>query len=440
MIQKLLSLLLTALLQNEPKAAASAKRGLFYKTSPQLLNAACRKIKGVYIVYMLGKTMKSAITDLKLMALTKRKATVFAIALLLLSMPLMTLSISLVQADAGGTGKFLTVEIVGEGYVTATKVQSGETWNFYQNGTEKVGAGTVLLQANASEGWEFSQWGGELAGISENPTEYKTAKYGYVLATFVKKIYTITAYAIGNGTINPLGGMPAKYVEVPVEYGASQTFEFTPDTGNHTSAILVDTAYLGSFAQSYTFEYVTADHTIKVYFSAAGTATVPAGNDVTAFLDSGAGLTFSNTDGGTATGENVYYPVGGATAWDINVTFTFTGEVNVTLVYNDTGLSLQDEQNLRLIRGDSAEAIRSDVNHDLVVDGTDVSIVANAVKQGEWYNPLLDINNDGFVDETDIHIVNANKGAILEDITDGINTDLNIIWGTTGHFSIFGVR
>jgi len=68
------------------------------------------------------------------------------------------------------------------------------------------------------------------------------------------------------------------------------------------------------------------------------------------------------------------------------------------------------------------------------------SIVANAVKQGYWYDPLLDLNNDGFVDEADVHIVNANKGTILEDITDGIDTDLNIIWGTTDQFSIFGVH
>jgi len=52
----------------------------------------------------------------------------------------------------------------------------------------------------------------------------------------------------------------------------------------------------------------------------------------------------------------------------------------------------------------------------------------------------LDLNNDGFVDEADIHIVDANKGKILKDIADGINTDLNIIWGTTGQFSVFGVR
>ncbi len=349
----------------------------------------------------------------------------------------MMLNIPLVQAEAGGTGKFLTMEIVGEGSVTATKVASGETWDFYWADppmTEKVGAGTVKLEAFASNGWTFSCWEGDLTGTLENPTYYKTEKYGYVIAVFVREPFTITASAVGNGTIEPAA-------EVSVEYGADQTFEFEPQAGNHVSAIVVDGVYLTSFAQSYTFYDVTADHTIEVYFSADGTATVLAGTGVTAFLASGVSLTIEETSGGIVTGEEeTQYPVGtAAVIWEISVTFTFTGEVNVTLHYNDTGL-LMDELNLRLIRGDSIEAIRSDVNHDLVVDGTDVSIVANAVKQGDWYNPLFDLNNDGFVDEADVLIVNANKGTLLEDIRDGIDTDLNIIWGTTDQFSIFGVH
>ena len=365
----------------------------------------------------------------------KRKVSIFTLTLLFVCMLPIALNIPLVQADSGGIGKFLTIEIIGEGYVTATKVKSGETWYFYRADppmTEKVGAGTVELEAFASDGWEFSYWGENLTGTPENPTNYKTVKYGYAVAVFVRKTFTITASAVGNGAIDPDGA-------VLVEYGASQTFEFTPDGGNHVSAIVVDGVYLSSFAQSYTFYDVTADHSIDVSFSGDGTATVPAGNDVTVFLASGAGLTFDDTDGGTATGEEKDYPVGTA-AWDISVTFTFAGEVLVALQYDPTGLSEADQQNLRLIRGDSIEALRSDVNNDLTVDGTDVSIVANAVKQSEWYDEMLDINNDGFVDEADIHIVNENKGTILEDITDWVNTDLNIIYGTAEYFSIFGVR
>jgi len=366
----------------------------------------------------------------------KSKVSIFTLTLLLLCMLPVALNIQLVQADAGGVGKFLTIEITDEGFVTATKFESGQTWNFCWADppiTEKVGAGTVELEAFASNGWEFSRWEGDLAGTTENPTDYKTVKYGYVVAVFVRKTCTIAASAVGNGTIDPVG-------EVLVEYGADQTFEFAPDAGNHVSSIVVDGVYLGSFAESHTFYDITVDHTIEVIFSADGTATVPAGPAVTAFLAEGASLTLYDTEGGTVTGGQEYFPLGGATAWEIIVTFALSGEVLVTLHYNDTGLSLTEEQNLRLIRADSIEALRSDVNYDLVVDGQDVSTVANAVKQGEWYDPLLDINNDGFVNEVDIHLVNANKGTIFEDITGGIDTDLNIIWGTTVQFSIFGVR
>ena len=367
----------------------------------------------------------------------KRKVSIFAFALLLVWMLPIALNMPLVQADAGGIGKFLTIEIVGEGYVNALKVQSGETWDFYWADppmSEKVGAGTLLLSAFASEGWEFSHWGVDLTG-SENPTDYKTQKYGYIVAVFVKKTYTITASATGNGLIDPDG-------EVSVEYGADLTFGFAPQEGNHISAIVVDGVYLSSFAESYTFYDVTADHTIDVSFSVDGTATVPAGSAVTVFLASGAGMTFDETEGGVATGElETDYPVGTlAVIWDINVTFTFTGEVLVALQYDDTGLNETEESNLRLIRSISKEALLCDVNRDLTVDGTDVSIVANAVKHPEWYDPRCDVNNDGSVTEVDIHIVNENKGAMFEDITDWVNTDLNIIYGTTIWFSIFGAR
>jgi hypothetical protein len=102
-------------------------------------------------------------------------------------------------------------------------------------------------------------------------------------------------------------------------------------------------------------------------------------------------------------------------------------------------MSLTDEMNLRLIRCDSTEAFRSDVNNDGDVNGQDVSEVANAVKKDYWYNPIYDVNSDTFVDEHDVNIVNSNIGAVFEDITDGIDTTLNMIWGTTNRFSIFGV-
>ena len=66
-----------------------------------------------------------------------------------------------------------------------------------------------------------------------------------------------------------------------------------------------------------------------------------------------------------------------------------------------------------------------------------MSIVANAVKLQEWYEDFLDINNDGAVNEDDVHLINENKGTTLKDITLYVDTDANIIYGITDHFSIF---
>ena len=142
------------------------------------------------------------------MTLMKRKNSIFALTLLLVCILPIALNNPLVQADAGGTGKFLTITIIGEGSVTATKVKSGEVFIFDQPvQTYKVGAGTVELEAFASEGWKLSNWDGDLPPTipPPNPTNYKTRKYGAVTAVFVKETFTITASAIGPGTIVPAG-------------------------------------------------------------------------------------------------------------------------------------------------------------------------------------------------------------------------------------------
>ena len=365
-----------------------------------------------------------------------RKSIALAVLLLVLAFSTTTINSPLVKADAGGIGKFLTIEIVGEGSVAATKAKSGEIWDFPPSVTEKVGAGTVLLEAKGTEGWEFSHWEGDLTGTSVNPTEYKTEKYGDVIAVFVKRTYTITASAVGCGVIDPAG-------EVSVEHGANQTFEFTPDEGKHISAILVDGIYR-NFAESYTFINVAEGHTITVFFSAIGTATVLGGTDVIVFLDSRASLTFDQvTSEGTASGEIPDFPAASSAAvWDIQTTASFADVVLVALPYDETEVS--NENNLRLFRGDSIDALYSDVNGDGIVDGTDVSIVANAIKtttpKERIYDPLLDVNRDGTLDEADIHTINENKGQLSQDITYEVDTVNNIIYGITDQFSVFRAR
>jgi len=347
----------------------------------------------------------------------QRKAIV-AILLLMLAFNL-TATTLLVQADVGGVGKFLTIEIMGEGSVNALKVRSGETWDFVWADppmTEKVGAGTVLLTAMASEGWEFSHWEGNLTG-TETTTEYKTQKYGYVVAVFEVLTYTITASADPDGFIDPAGA-------VTVTYGEDVTFEFGPNNPDkdHVSTIVVDgLPPLGGFLDTYTFEHVTEDHSIHICLDPIGTVSVPQGPGGSHNLDEFVGVT---VDGyvdaeGAILGYSVIEAVPAETSiylyvigMDPENPLAIIGEGVVFAFLVPEGT---DPSTLTIVKGDSIQAIYSDVNGDLVVDSTDTSIVAEGKNQP--YNPFLDLNNDGVINQTDVWIVNENKGTTLTDVT-----------------------
>ncbi len=356
--------------------------------------------------------------------------------LLLLVLSISVANTFLVRAEEQGIGKYLTIYVNGEGnYVNATKKSSGQVFTFNQEEEQhKVGAGNVTLEAVAAEGWEFVEWKGDYLATTENPVEFKNQKYAEITAVFREKIYIITASSGEGGSIIPDG-------EVPVTHGTDQTFLFSAETGFHVSSIVVDGAYVSSFSNGYPFYNVVADHTIAVSFSEDGKATIPADeDDVTVFISPEASLSLNAIEGGIAEGLSLSFPDGTAvTVWEITVTATFDGNVLIALHYEDTGNDAAEED-LRLIRGGSFYSLYSDVNNDLIVDGTDVSIVANAVKQSQWYDPFCDINNDDVVNEEDVHIVNENKGTTLQDITDHVDVINNIIYGLTDQFSVFRAR
>ena len=77
----------------------------------------------------------------------------------------------------------------------------------------------------------------------------------------VAQKYTITATAGEGGSITPAG-------EVSVKEGASQTFTITASEGYAIADVLVDGQSVGA-VDSYTFENVTANHTIAALFTKA---------------------------------------------------------------------------------------------------------------------------------------------------------------------------
>ena len=80
-----------------------------------------------------------------------------------------------------------------------------------------------------------------------------------ISATFSVIQYVITASAGSDGSISPSGS-------VSVNYGASQTFTITPNTGYQVASVLVDGVSVGAVS-SYTFSNVQADHTIAASFA-----------------------------------------------------------------------------------------------------------------------------------------------------------------------------
>ncbi len=80
-----------------------------------------------------------------------------------------------------------------------------------------------------------------------------------ISATFSLNTYTITPAAGANGSISPATAQT-------VNYGGSQTFTITPNTGYQVAAVLVDGVSVGA-PTSYTFSNVAASHTITATFS-----------------------------------------------------------------------------------------------------------------------------------------------------------------------------
>jgi len=88
-----------------------------------------------------------------------------------------------------------------------------------------------------------------------------------------RSTFTITASAEGFGSIEPSG-------EISVADGATQSFTMTPIAGFALSSLLIDGVDQLSQVvnNTYTFENVSADHTIVAYFDAEHIITATAGN------------------------------------------------------------------------------------------------------------------------------------------------------------------
>jgi len=144
---------------------------------------------------------------------------------------------------------------------------AGENGTIYPNGDISVEYGeSQTFTFTPATCYEIDQ---VLVDGTNNPAAVAAGNYTFtnvtanhtISVTFKTKSYIITASAGANGTIDPSGN-------VTVNCGNNQTFTFTPANCYEIDQVLVDGTNnpAAVAAGSYTFENITADHTISVTF------------------------------------------------------------------------------------------------------------------------------------------------------------------------------
>ena len=117
----------------------------------------------------------------------------------------------------------------------------------------------VVLMAVGNEGWKFSGWyqGGDLVS-TENPYRFDCEGDAQYEVRFEEITYTITLSAGEGGTVSPSG-------EQSVKAGEDLAVTITANEGYVIEDVLVDGQSVGA-RESYTFETVTADHSLEATF------------------------------------------------------------------------------------------------------------------------------------------------------------------------------
>ena len=153
---------------------------------------------------------------------------------------------------------------------------SGETWEETHIEDTKVFSIKVDLKGNIFLGTDSGVLVSNDNGNSFTPLENGLTNYsvssiaidsngniyagtiGSGIFKFISKKYVIEAKANAGGSIKPEGG-------IELEEGASQTIKITPSLGYKIKDVKIDGSSVGAVT-TYTFENITADHTIEALF------------------------------------------------------------------------------------------------------------------------------------------------------------------------------
>ena len=149
-----------------------------------------------------------------------------------------------------------------------------------------------------------------------------------ISATFAQKMYTVTVNAGVHGSIAPGTGNFA--------FGATPTFNITPDSGYGIADVTVDGVSVGA-VNAYTFPALTANHTLAATFAAYQyTINATAGNGGTISPAGNTTLAYNGTQAYTIT-ANAGYHVSAVYVDGVSVgavtTYTFTNVTENHIIY-----------------------------------------------------------------------------------------------------------
>ena len=166
---------------------------------------------------------------------------------------------------------------------TVTSSVKGAGGTISPEGINSVDYGKdITLTANPLTGYVVDKWyvdevekqsGGETFILEDVKDNYE------VSVSFSQIMHTITASATTGGNIDPQG-------EVPVYHNADQDFYIWPDDDYFIAYAIIDGAKVTITENTYTFENITADHSIKISF-----AEKPPVYEVTAKVEGGGNIT-----------------------------------------------------------------------------------------------------------------------------------------------------
>ena len=267
---------------------------------------------------------------------------------------------------------------------------------------------------------------------------------------------TVFIYGSGSVELTWKSGKSETYSSnASANLGGLNTVTFIPTRGWHIDAVSIDGVSQEILDEDwFSLTDVKIRNLINATFAAnAGEDDVETGSNVESYPTPEVFLIFNNVLASgwayafTYSGVEIYIPPNlQGEPWDVTTTAIFDPGVTVILVVSLASLPAGfDPLDLRLLSAE-VEVARADVTIDGVVDGDDVSNVANANPSQKndpdsKYDPRLDQNGDDAIDNTDVNIVNNYIGlSVWEDITQQVvvKGDFAYVYGVTDTLSIFG--